>query len=150
MKCISVWDPWATLIAIGAKGYETRSWRPPEALIGERIAIHASKNQDGMRAFAQDKTLQRLAWTAMHAAGIDAADPFRPGWIIATARIAFVIPTDGMLAPDVLPDEKAMGDWSPGRFAWRLTDLRTGFGPMAVRGKQGLFDVPSELQPRLA
>lgn len=41
MKALTVWQPWATLIELGAKPYEFRSWRPPKALIGQRIAIHA-------------------------------------------------------------------------------------------------------------
>ncbi len=38
---LTVWQPWATLIAEGLKPLEFRSWRPPERLIGQRIAIHA-------------------------------------------------------------------------------------------------------------
>lgn len=41
MKAITVWQPWATLIAIRAKPYEFRGWMPPRAFIGQRIAIHA-------------------------------------------------------------------------------------------------------------
>lgn len=26
MKAISLWQPWASLMAVGAKRYETRSW----------------------------------------------------------------------------------------------------------------------------
>ena len=26
MKCISLWNPWATLMALGVKTIETRSW----------------------------------------------------------------------------------------------------------------------------
>src|SRR3972149_12240119 len=29
MKAISLWQPWASLIAVGAKKYETRSWDTP-------------------------------------------------------------------------------------------------------------------------
>ena len=43
MKAITLWQPWASLIADGRKTVETRSWAPPKALIGHRIAIHASK-----------------------------------------------------------------------------------------------------------
>ncbi len=46
MKAISLWQPWASLIACGAKPYETRSWAPPRALIGHTIAIHAAKKVD--------------------------------------------------------------------------------------------------------
>ena len=40
MKAITIWQPWASLIAIGAKQYETRSW---ETKYRGPIAIHAAK-----------------------------------------------------------------------------------------------------------
>src|ERR1700694_167443 len=55
MKAISLWQPWASLIACGAKPYETRHWAPPRELIGQRIAIHAAKKVDrDARGFAED------------------------------------------------------------------------------------------------
>ena len=41
MKAITIWQPWASLIIIGAKPYEFRGWKPPESIIGTRIANHA-------------------------------------------------------------------------------------------------------------
>jgi hypothetical protein len=43
MYAISLHQPWASFIAHGLKGFETRSWAPPRWLIGKRIAIHAAK-----------------------------------------------------------------------------------------------------------
>jgi hypothetical protein len=55
MKAISLWQPWASLIACGAKPFETRSWAPPRELIGQTIAIHAAKKIDkSAAAFAED------------------------------------------------------------------------------------------------
>jgi len=55
MKAISLWQPWASLIACGAKPYETRHWSPPRELIGQTIAIHAAKKIDREAAqLAQD------------------------------------------------------------------------------------------------
>lgn len=55
MKAISLWQPWASLIACGAKPYETRSWAPPRDLIGQPIAIHAAKKVDkGASEFATE------------------------------------------------------------------------------------------------
>lgn len=50
MDAISLWQPWASLIACGAKPYETRDWAPPARLIGQRIAICAGKkvSQNGV------------------------------------------------------------------------------------------------------
>jgi hypothetical protein len=46
MKALTLWQPWASLIMIGAKPYEFRKWnfadKPHlEKLIGQRIVIHA-------------------------------------------------------------------------------------------------------------
>jgi len=92
MKAITVYQPWAQLLAIGAKKYETRGWatqyRGP-------IAIHA-----GMKSF--DKTLDELflrieGVTAAEMNFLDAIrrhfpdDPFLEyfpyGAIIATAEL---------------------------------------------------------------
>lgn len=40
MKVITLWEPWASLIAVGAKMIETRSWNTNYR---GRIAIHAAK-----------------------------------------------------------------------------------------------------------
>ncbi|MEA3537655.1 MAG: hypothetical protein U9R73_00830 [Pseudomonadota bacterium] len=48
MKALTIYQPWASLVIAGAKPYEFRGWNPRErgpayaALIGQRIAIHAS------------------------------------------------------------------------------------------------------------
>ena len=49
-RCLSLIQPWATLVAIGAKKVETRSWKTPYR---GWLAIHASK------AFPKDAQLER-------------------------------------------------------------------------------------------
>nr|WP_294566958.1 ASCH domain-containing protein [uncultured Rhodopila sp.] len=41
IPALTIWQPWATLIAEGLKPYEFRGWAAPAALVGQRIAIHA-------------------------------------------------------------------------------------------------------------
>lgn len=41
MKALTIWQPWASLIAHGAKPFEFRGWRAPRRIVGQRIAIHA-------------------------------------------------------------------------------------------------------------
>lgn len=41
MKALTIWQPWASLILVGAKPYEFRSWPAPKRIVGRRIAIHA-------------------------------------------------------------------------------------------------------------
>lgn len=38
---ITVYQPWASLIAAGCKPFEFRRWAAPHALVGRRVAIHA-------------------------------------------------------------------------------------------------------------
>ncbi|WP_374650275.1 hypothetical protein, partial [Rhizorhabdus sp.] len=42
MKALTIWQPWASLIIVGAKPFEFRGWKPPRWIIGQRIVIHAS------------------------------------------------------------------------------------------------------------
>lgn len=51
MKALTLTQPWATLVAIGAKRIETRSWRTN---FRGRIAIHAAK---GFQAWAKSCVL---------------------------------------------------------------------------------------------
>jgi hypothetical protein len=53
MKALTIWQPWASLIMIGAKPYEFRRWDYREreaALEGQRIVIHA-----GARAIVREE-----------------------------------------------------------------------------------------------
>ena len=43
MKALTLYQPWATLVAIGAKKIETRSWSTPYR---GPLAIHAGKCRD--------------------------------------------------------------------------------------------------------
>lgn len=42
---LTVWQPWASLIAAGKKLWEFRPQRPPAGLIGGIVAIHAGKRK---------------------------------------------------------------------------------------------------------
>ena len=59
MKALSLLQPWASLVAIGAKLYETRTWRTPHR--GE-IAIHASRTmgKDARRLLTEEPFLEVL------------------------------------------------------------------------------------------
>lgn len=46
MKCISVKQPFAYLLAASIKNIENRTWKLPEKYKGERVLIHASGNPD--------------------------------------------------------------------------------------------------------
>ena len=44
IKGLSITQPWASAIVLGSKRIENRTWRPPEDMMGEYLALHASKS----------------------------------------------------------------------------------------------------------
>lgn len=148
MKCISLWQPWATLIAIGAKKIETRSWKPPmERGVPFRLAIHAAKKWNGE---LEDLCYSRPFCGALRANECDSdarmIDRVKAarGHIVATCYLAGWDHTESMAFP-ITDKERAFGDYSPMRFAWYLEEVKALETPIPFIGKQGIFDVPDSL-----
>jgi hypothetical protein len=157
MKVISLLQPWASLVAIGAKKIETRSWstkyRGP-------LAIHASKR---VPLEAEELCLTEPFQKTLEAAGIQfngdvpLSRLLPTGAIIATCRlvdcreICLYGPraSDGNLMP-VLPEEPehSFGDYTPGRYAWILGNVKTLHEPIPAKGRLGLweFDMSEHIQ----
>jgi len=121
LPAISLWQPWASFIAIGVKPYETRHWTPPRRFVGQRIAIHAAK-----RRIDKD---DREWWYRVSKANV----PPPLGAFVCTAILRTVYPADA-----VPWDE--FGDYGEGRFAWHLTDLEPIDPPVPAVGRQGFWN----------
>jgi hypothetical protein len=146
MKAISLWQPWASFIAIGVKPYETRSWRPPSSLIGDRIAIHAAK---------RCPTDEDREWARRH--GID---ELPLGSIVCTALLVGayqcgpIIGRHAQISDEVLGSAKLdgvaltrsgvavdeFGDYAAGRWAWLMTDVLPYYPTVPARGAQGIWN----------
>ena len=152
MLAISLWQPWASAIALGSKHIETRSW--PTKYRGP-IAIHAAKR-------CVKSELIHLScchnWTGAlykHLFGQPGkcilALPF--GAIVAVCELVDCRPsesfTNGELDEDRFPTntgiyrwtERGMGDFSLGRYGWVLKNVRALENPTPWKGSQGFFNV---------
>ena len=172
MKALSLTQPWASLVAIGAKRIETRSWYTPYR---GSIFIHASK---GFPAWAQEACDEDPFYDLLTRAGLlwpvgdetltyKAAERYAAlplGAIVAAARIMDVEATGDVarrvgtgwsfeLSPldrwELTKQEAAFGDYSPGRFAWLLGDIRPLASPIPCKGALGLWNVPNEILSQL-
>lgn len=132
LKAISLIQPYATLVAIGAKTWETRSWEHRHRGL---IAIHAASTD----RWAYTTTGEPIRMT-LRRAGYKRWADLPLGAIVAVARLATILPTDAL--PPLPADEIAFGDFSPGRFAWRLVDVQAVEPPVPARGMPGLFTLP--------
>ena len=147
MRCLTLTQPWASLVAIGAKRIETRSWgtnyRGP-------LAIHAAK---GFAALPggnlTDFCLNEPFGSALFAGGIRKLVPGEDlplGKVIAVGTLVTCIPLDdGPTVRDALilsdaPHEREFGDYAVGRFAWILADVRPLPAPIPARGSLGLWE----------
>jgi len=127
MKAITLWEPWASLIAVGAKQYETRSWYTQYK--GE-IAIHAAK---------VEKFPPYEVRAVMKEFGINPNElPY--GKIVCIAEITECIEMDTALIAQQSIREAAVGDWAVGRYAWRLGNIRRLITPIAATGSQGFWN----------
>jgi activating signal cointegrator 1 len=134
MRAITVQQPWATLIAIGAKRIETRSWAT--AYRGP-LAIHAGLNTENIEYFFEAPFRALL-----EAAGIRGVSDLPLGVVVATARLVDCIETS-LIERYVRPfsaQERAFGNYEPQRFGWLLEGVQRVDPPIKARGKQGLWE----------
>jgi hypothetical protein len=134
VRGITIWQPWATLVARGVKKIETRSWgtthRGP-------LAIHSAKRWSPLQSAAY----QRFVDLGLYSLD-DMETPLTVGKILAVAVLLDVVPV-GSIKPGT--QERALGDYSAGRFAWMLGDVRELSEPLAYTGSQTFFTVPDKM-----
>lgn len=147
MKAITIWQPWASLLAHRAKTYETRSW---ETAYRGPIAIHAAAikvPQVLKRCFPEAKD-QMMFFDAI-AKGLHGCyttkeierilNELPTGCVVATANLVGCHKITAIQrAYAVDKTERSLGDWTPGRFAWEFSDMKL-IDPIPVKGKQGLW-----------
>lgn len=175
MKGITLTQPWASLVALGHKRVETRSWRP--LFEPGRIAIQAAKGfPKEAQALIHEPPFSDVLWApesplvTRNDAGMECL-AFPIGEIVATAHFDWWFPTgsraffkdqeDGTAVAYRLVRGEAVdrlilserecqfGNYAPGRYGWVLSDIRPLDRPIACRGYQGLWEVPPAIASQL-
>ena len=137
MKVLSIWQPWASLIAHGHKSIETRGWPAPRSIIGKTIGIASTKviNTEQRRLVREPDFARHYATTSL-----PDLDELPLGSLLGTVVMEACDPIDSKMIDGLTDQERAFGWYSEGRYAWRLADPRRLATPVAVIGKQGLRD----------
>jgi len=134
MQVLSVMQPWATLLALGLKRLETRTWQTRHR---GPLAIHAARRRathalpPGWRV-KLDASRERL--------GLDAwPDLFPRGAVLGVVELLGCVKVEEL--PPGEPDgvERLLGDFAANRWVWRLTAARPLAVPLLVRGQLGVF-----------
>lgn len=142
MRALSLLQPWASLVIVGAKRWETRSWRTPHSMIGQVIAIHASKKFD---AECRELTVNPPFSTPLKHSGIVTLGDIPRGVILGTARIKSCWEVEGVRS-ELNETEREFGNYADGRYATELVDVRPLVTPIPVKGALGFWVVPAEVE----
>lgn len=145
---LSLLQPWASLVAIGAKCIETRSWRTDYR---GPLLIASSKGFSGdlRRLTRSDLFFRALtdplgpndggglfpAWRSGNRPYVDDYLPL--GSILCRVDLTHCV----RITPANTPPEpeRSFGDYTPGRYAWHLANVRRLDRPVPAKGSLGLW-----------
>ena len=119
MRAITIHEPYATAIVTGVKRYETR---PRRTNIRGLVAIHAGLKRTSLD-FSKANIYLKPEYLAY-------------GAVVGFAEIADCVPVEEIRG-NLSDVELAMGDYSPGRFAWVLKNPIMLLTIVPAKGKQG-------------
>ena len=117
MKVISLYQPYASLVVIGAKQFETRSW---DTHYRGPLLIHATKS---MPAWCEELIFQEpfksTLWDPYAYDGFPKGAIIGQGELVSTTKTTLI---ENKWQREVgfndMPNEWHFGDYSAGRFAW--------------------------------
>ncbi|MDZ8189765.1 MAG: ASCH domain-containing protein [Nostoc sp. ChiSLP02] len=142
IKAISLHQPWASLIPMGLKKYETRSWatnyRGP-------LLICAAKKTSTPQKLTQNYFLKKYQQILVDTDNYIEWDDLPFG-----SAIALVDLTDCIKMTQTFINEQSLleidtGDWRVGRMAWKLENIQRIIRPIPITGRQGLFNAEIDL-----
>lgn len=133
MKAITLWQPWATFVVTGMKEYETRSWSTTHT---GPLAIHAAARTPakGRRICEASPEIQ----AALEELGVTLEELPR-GAVLGQVWLYGVEPVE-TVRDRLSRRERALGDYSAGRFAWRLASPARYGLPIPASGRQRMWE----------
>lgn len=154
MHGLTIWQPYASLIAAGFKRYEFRRWPGSKRLAGNRIAIHAAVRPV---RFSDIESI-RFSLADPETFGLSLLDPqasrmietlrrseYPRGAICATARLGDSLDPGEVASMAGLPESEV---WRC-NYAWPLSEIRAVVPVVPCRGRQGFWRVPPAVLDRV-
>lgn len=156
MKALTLTQPYATLVTVGAKKIETRGWKTS---FRGPLAIHAAKGFPGeAKRFCEARMVCRaLGWpecpTPLTQEWMDESkrliNSLPLGKVIVTCNLVDVVRTQDFLCQEGVFDrypelfteqEQAFGNYEEGRYGWILEDVKMLPDPDPVKGALSLWE----------
>jgi activating signal cointegrator 1 len=142
VKAISLWQPWASLVAHNWKHYETRSFKVSYRGL---LVIHAAKRLDDLDYWFVQPDFNRC----LTASGYKWHGDLPRGAALGIVKLVDIQRTEH-IRHRLGDSERVFGNYEDGRFAWKLEFVERFTKPIPMRGAQGLFDctLPMEIERR--
>lgn len=151
MKALTYWQPWATLVVFDVKPWDFRGWRPPRALIGHRMVIHA-----GARKVSQsevDQLIRLLEAGGRYAAATALApieraiEVLRSGDFPLSCGLGTVLVGEPRSGAEIGADLGALKVNDSDRdyhtnWGWPMLEVERWPEPVPMRGQLGLWNWP--------
>jgi activating signal cointegrator 1 len=139
VRGLSLQQPWASLVVLGSKRIETRSWHTPYR---GWLAIHSSAEfppwaREFLRAEPFKRELERIR------------GDLPLGQILAVVKLATCFEITESFVHSMERLEYTFGDYTPGRYAFSLTDLHPLARPIPYKGRLGTWSIPPETEIRI-
>lgn len=131
MKALSIRQPFASLIIAGVKQFETRDW--PTKYRG-KLAIHAAKGWD-----VTDRTVAAELAARWPEVKTVIGNGVPLGLVLGIVEVEAVYRSHE-IAPQLSELERAVGNYQPGRAAWKLKVIDVFQRPVQARGALGLWE----------
>jgi len=136
MKALSLWQPWASLIAWGAKQYETRDWTTSYRGL---LAIHAAKRKPTYNDTVHMKDQFYPVMQQNMRPDFCTLDNLPLGVVLCIVKLKAIYRTE-QCAPHLSERELAFGNYAPGRAAWELEVVEVLDRPIPAKGSQGFWE----------
>lgn len=137
MKALSLTQPWATLVALGEKTIETRSW---QTSYRGPLLIHAAK---AFPMWCREMCDTPPFREVLRKHGLGASDLPR-GVLLCEVNFHSIIPTEGIIGNPKLfsscEHEIMFGNYSDGRYGFLLSDLQPYGSPIVAKGALGIWE----------
>lgn len=137
MKALTLWQPWASLVALGEKSIETRSWstkyRGP-------LVIHSAasvKSWLGPSRYSEEFQVALASALARH--DLDPKKPLPLGCVLCTVILLKIEPTEEV-RDGINPQERVFGNYDDGRYAWHMERSIVFPKPIPAKGNRMLWN----------
>jgi hypothetical protein len=166
MKAITIFPEWCWAITKLGKNVENRTWKPPRSVtVGTRIAIHAGGRFGGASSYTGlkeifapvDSMARRAGWRVFAEVAqnlVSAYSVKEPKTVsdrilrLPRGAVVAVATFSGILNPRMLNerDVEQFPWWAGDQFGWVLSDVDALDAPVECRGRQGLWNLPADVE----